>query len=256
LSFDQDSFLLDLVPSNSSKLVLGISSNTSEQLSMSSSGFLHSWGFSTRGFRFGSVYDTNSAEVQIDVNESFIKAPEKFVSFIFSELLEGMACRVEDFKFIFCGCELVENSPELLFYVEDLSISISPLNLFEPVGEECRFVVTYHKENQWVLGQALFFEYQMNFEFQTRRIHLSQKPHEKPEEEKPILTHEELWITFFTIGGCFLFYILVRVSYVVYVWASQRFGNRNEDIQEPLVENLDFLEIAKFRARRSENSNR
>jgi hypothetical protein len=83
-----------------------------------------------------------------------------------------------------------------------------------------------------------------------------QKSQGKAEEERPILTYEELWITFFTIGGCFLFYVLVRITYVVYVWASERFGSRNEDIQEPLVENLDFLEIAKFRARKSETSNR
>ena len=192
----------------------------------------------------------------LDSTESFIVAPKSVISQIFSSLLEKVSCRVSDFKFIYCPCDAVANSPQLNFYTNEGSLSVSPENLFEVVGEECRFEITYHSNDTWVLGYQFFYEYILTFNLEYRIIDLELKKKTEEEEEQPVLNSEEIWIAVFTVSGCFLFYVLVRIIYVIYGWASEKLAGSQGDMQEPLVENLDLVEIAKFRARRSEMSNR
>lgn len=197
------------------------------------------------------------AEILIDSSESLIVAPKLIIQEIFSELLGLMTCSVSDFKYLLCSCEEIQNSPELILYLEEESIAVSYSSLFQEQPEGCMFMMSYHEENHWVLGKALFYEYILQFDYESKEISLTKKPQEaENEEERPVLTMEELWIMIYTIAGCFLFYISVRIAYVVHGWASSRFGSPIQDIQEPLVENFDAIEIAKFRARRSGMSSR
>ena len=254
---ENQQFSLDLNHNNSGLLVFGeIEGNLSEQLKINSSSSMKSWGFPSRGFRFGSAFGTKAFNVILDASESFIVAPESIISQVFSSLLQQVSCRVSDFKFIYCPCDTIANSPQLIFYVFDQTVTLSSENLFEVVDEECRFAVTYHSNDTWILGHQFFYEYILTFDLEYKMIDLQLKQKTEEEEEKPILNSDEIWITVFTISGCFLFYVLVRITYVVYGWASERFGSNDDEIQEPLMENLDFIEIAKFRARRSEMSNR
>lgn len=254
---EKSQFSLDLNYGNSSRLIFGeFGRNLSEEVKLGSSSLLKSWGFHSRGFKFGSAFSTKSFSVALDSTESFIVGPKPVISQIFSSLLEKVSCRVSDFKFIYCPCDEVGNSPQLIFYVHKGSVAVSPENLFEVVGEECRFVVTYHSNNTWVLGYQFFYEYILTFNLEYRIIDLQMKKKTEEQEELPVLNSDEIWITVFTVFGCFLFYVLVRIFYVVYGWVSGKFVRSDEELQEPLVENLDSVEISKFRARRNEMLNR
>jgi len=252
-------FSLTLFQNNSNLLTLGDTfANFTDFLSLKVSEKLDSWGFHSRGYRFGSSYEMKVSEILIDPTESLIVAPKLVIEEIFSELLSVMICTVSDFKYLYCSCEAIQNSPELIFYLNDVSISITYTSLFQEQDDVCIFMMSYHDENHWVLGRVLFFEYFLQFDFEDKEISLMKKPKENGEEEetRPILTVDEFLIMIYTVGGCFLFYITIRVIYVLYGWICNRFGLSNEEIQEPLVENFDTIEIAKFKARRSEMSNR
>lgn len=251
-------FSLTIYKNDTNLLTLGDSfSNYTDYISVKTSEELESWGFHSRGFRFGSSYEMNIAEILIDSAESLIVAPKLIIQEIFSELLSLMSCSVSDFKYLLCNCEEIQNSPELILYLEEESITVKYSSLFQDQEEGCMFMMSYHEENHWVLGKILFHEYFLQFDYDAKEISLMKKPQEVvDEEEKPILTIEEIWIMIFTVAGCFLFYVSVRIAYVVHGWFSSRLGGPSGDIQEPLVENFDAIEIAKFRARRSEMSNR
>lgn len=252
-------FSLTLFQNNSNLLTLGESfANFTDFLSVKVSEKLDSWGFHSRGIRFGSSYEMKVSEILIDPTESLIIAPKLIIKKIFSELLSLMSCTVTDFKYLYCSCEAIEKSPELVIYLNDVSISITYTSLFQEQDDGCMFMMSYHDENHWVLGKILFFEYFLQFDFEVKEISLMKKPQENDQEEetRPILTVDELLIMIYTVGGCFLFYLTIRMVYVLYGWIGEHFGSNNEEIQEPLVENFDTIEIAKFRARRIEMSNR
>ena len=213
------------------------------------------WHVPIQSTHFGSQLDLSNGKVVFTPADSFIYGPVEAVQGIFTELLETGGCELQDFQYLVCACDSIHTYPDLEFKLEGIAIVINKQLLFVNEAEVCRFLVTYHDSELWLVGRPVFFNYYISFDIEIGAIGFGKSITAVAEEvieevEKSVvpLTVDEIYMIGYILAGSVVLFCLARATYLI----SSRCGGSADggELEEQLVEDHDQLEIAKFRAKK------
>ena len=217
----------------------------------------NSWFLPIKTIVFGSFVKYTNANLIINLATDNIYGPYNIVYALFEYMLGIAECETSDFKFLICPCSNLHSFPNLTLIFDEESIDIHHDLIFIEEEAGCRLLLTYHELDYWIIGKPILFDYYTIFDIDQQQIGLIySKTHPidviegEEEESAPILTNDELYMLVYIICGYIAIFLAARAAYV----CSSRCGKSEilEENLEPLMEDNDAQEIAKFRLKKEE----